>query len=142
MIEIDYSTTGNDSKVVEYIYYAACTTALASGLFLVSQTTIVVVYAAAKALKGNNPDVVLEVVSNIQDQQQLIFKAGIIVITSLWIHCIAMIWSKSTTGVSGFCTFLYIVCYAFIMAVTYQYYWLFHPYQKKGEALVGETVGS
>lgn len=141
LVEIDYPDTGVTTKVVEYIYYFAVTLALASGLFLVSQTTVVVVFSAAKALKGNNSSVVLQVVKNIQNQQKLIFKTGIVVITSLFLHCVAMIWAKATVPVSIFCTILYVFCYAFIAAVTYHFYELFHPPEVMSRDVNEDTEG-
>jgi hypothetical protein len=99
------------------------------------------VFAAAKALKGSNSDVVLEVVQNIQKQQKLIFKAGMVVVTSLWVHCIAMIWSKTSRPVAIFCTFLFVLCYAFMVAVTRHFYDLFHPYQLMGKDVAHGAEG-
>ena len=113
----------------EVIYFFCVTLCLMTGIFMVSQATIVSIFAATKALKGDSSDVVLEVVKHIQTQQTFIFQLGIVAITSLFGHCIAMSWARSALPIAVIVTVIYLVGFAYLTRVTYDFYWAFHPVQ-------------
>lgn len=127
--EIVYPSSGFSSKIVEYIYFFSVTLTFVASIFMVSQTTLVTMFSVTKALRGESSEVVLQVVKDIQSQQGLIFRAGIVVVTSIIVHCIMLIWAYTNLPIAIMGTGLYVIGYIFIGVQTKQFYDAFHPPQ-------------
>jgi uncharacterized membrane protein len=129
--EISYPTSGYTTKIVEYIYFFSVTLTFVASIFMVSQTTLVTMFSVTKALRGESSEVVLQVVQDIQKQHTLIFTTGIVVVTSIIVHCIMLIWAYTNLAVAIEGTLLYIAGYIFIAVETKKFYEAFHPPQSE-----------
>ena len=74
--ETTYPGHGVVPLTLGYFYYFFDTLCLVSGLFAVSQATIVTLYGPAMALSGETPEAVTRSVVLMRDQQDFVFKVG------------------------------------------------------------------
>ncbi|CAE7552949.1 unnamed protein product [Symbiodinium microadriaticum] len=120
--------------ILEYFYYFFITTTLVSGLFAVSQSTIVTLYGPAMALSGETPEAVTTSVSNMRRQQDFVFKVGAVAVTSLFLSAIFLSWARRPKGVATLNTLVYLGVYYLMVTEGRKAYMLF--------ASIKEEVGS
>jgi hypothetical protein len=111
--------------ILEYFYYFFITTTLVSGLFAVSQSTIVTLYGPAMALSGETPEAVTTSVSNMRRQQDFVFKVGAVSVTSLFLSAIVLSWARRPKGVATLNTIVYLVVYYLMVTEGQKAYNLF-----------------
>lgn len=114
--ETPYPNDNFDDAVIEYFYYFFITLTLVSGLFAVSQATIVTLYGPAMALSGETPEAVTSSVSNMRGQQDFVFKVGGVAITSLFLSAICLSWARRPRGVATVNTLVYLGVYYLMLS--------------------------
>jgi len=123
--ETPYPNDNFDDEVIEYFYYFFITVTLVSGLFAVSQATIVTLYGPAMALSGETPEAVTSSVSNMRGQQDFVFKVGGVAITSLFLSAICLSWARRPRGVASVNTIVYLGVYYLMVSEGRKAYLLF-----------------
>lgn len=123
--ETPYPNDNFDDEVIEYFYYFFITLTLVSGLFAVSQATIVTLYGPAMALSGETPEAVTSSVSSMRGQQDFVFKVGGVAITSLFLSAICLSWARRPRGVATVNTLVYLTVYYLMVSEGRKAYMLF-----------------
>jgi hypothetical protein len=97
VFEAVYPTNFQYQYYIAFPYYFFGTICLISSLFIVSQSTIVTMYGPAMALSGETPESVTSSVTNMRNQQTLIFKIGVVTVFTLFANGICYAWARGPT---------------------------------------------
>lgn len=98
----------NERKNISYVFYIFFTITLVSSLFVLSQSTVVVMFGPTMAIKGNSDEAVKVASSHMRNQQMLILRACGICLTSLFLAGIIMSWAMYNIITAIINTFIYI----------------------------------
>jgi hypothetical protein len=141
-IPADISTSSYAKIVLMYLYFAAFTICFITALFALSQTTIASTYGPRLALMGENATSVKTATDLMKNQQALVYKIGIVSITSLFIGACCLSWSLYPIGCATITTFLYILGYYVIAKEGIRAYQSFLPHSQSNLISTAEYPGS
>ncbi len=88
----------------------------ASGLFAVTQCTIVVLFGPTMALSGDTPEAVTTTVRHMADSQDYIYKICAVCMASIFLSCIMLGWSsEQPVPVATINTLIYLFVFGVIV---------------------------
>jgi len=120
------STLANSTNVeglaLSYFYYVCFTVCLVAALFVLSQSTIVVMFGPTMALKGASDEAVKVAAGHMMAQQFLIFQVAAVSISALFLGSCILSWANYPVGIATITTVIYLVGYYWLIKLGLEAY--------------------
>lgn len=115
-------TTNTKQLALSYFYYVCFTVCLVAALFVLSQSTVVVMFGPTMALKGSTDEAVKIAAGHMMSQQFLIFQVAALSITALFLGSCILSWANYPVGIATITTVIYLVGYYYLIKLGFEAY--------------------
>jgi hypothetical protein len=99
------------NDVLAYPFYFINAITVVVSLFIVSQATLVSIFGPTLALNGNSAEAVQTAVNHMEEQQYFILKLACVSVTTLFIGCTLLSWTRMHYGPATIVTAVFITVY-------------------------------
>jgi hypothetical protein len=116
------NTTNLKQLSLSYFYYVCFTVCLVAALFVLSQSTVVVMFGPTMALKGSTDEAVKVAAGHMMAQQFLIFQIAALSITALFLGSCILSWANYPVGIATITTVIYLIGYYYVIKMGFEAY--------------------